>query len=94
MIYIDFYTPHAFSMNASGHGTYNEVVEKQPGSADFLTVYVNKSQLHAASPNTGTFNDGSVTITNEDQFNALIAKQTPVYKRQPIMSNTTITVNF
>jgi hypothetical protein len=94
VIYIDFYTPHAFTMDASGHGTYSEVVEKQPGSVDTLTVYVDESQLHAASPSTGTFGNGTLTITSEDQFNALIAKLKPTYKTQPIMSNTTVSVHF
>jgi hypothetical protein len=94
VIYIDFYTPHAFTMDASGHGTYSELVEKQSGSNDFLTVYVNTSQLHAASPHTGTVGDGTLTITTEDQFSALIAKLKPVYKIQQIMANTTISFGF
>ena len=94
VIYIDFYTPHAFTMGASGHGTYSEVVEKQPGSVDYLTVYVNTSQVHASSPATGTLNNGTLTITSEDQFNALIANLKPTYKRQQIMSNTTVSAGF
>jgi hypothetical protein len=94
VIYIDFYTPHAFTMDANRHGTYSEVVEKQSGSVDYLTVYVNTSQVHAASPATGTLNNGTLTTTNEDQFNALIANLKPNYKRQQIMSNTTVSAGF
>src|SRR5262249_10498920 len=35
-VYIEWYTPHAFQLNAAGHGTYTEVVQEQPGSGDFL----------------------------------------------------------
>jgi hypothetical protein len=94
VIYLDYYTPHAFTMNAQGHGTYTEIVEKQPGSNDFLTVYVNTSQLHAGSPQTGTLGDGSLAITNEDQFNALIGTAKPFYPTQQIVTDTTIAVGF
>jgi hypothetical protein len=94
VIYVDYYTPHAFTMDANGHGTYSEVVEKQSGSVDYLTVYVNSSQVHAASPATGTLNNGTLTINNEDQFNALIANLKPTYKRQQIMSDTTVAAGF
>jgi hypothetical protein len=60
---IEWYTPHAFTMSADGHGTYSEVVEEQPGSGDFLlgvgdylTVYVDTSLLHSKNPHVNTQN--------------------------------------
>src|SRR5262249_8307375 len=50
-IYITWYTPNAFTMDASGHGTYSMLVERQPGSKTALTVYVSTAQLHKTQPN-------------------------------------------
>jgi hypothetical protein len=98
-IYIEWYTPHAFTMDASGHGTYTELVEKQAGSADFLqgvgdylTVYVDTSQLHASHPQVG-----QITIGGADpdgQFAALIKGHTPLINNQQIQSNVTVSYDF
>jgi hypothetical protein len=63
IIDIEWYTPHAFTMDADGHGTYSELVEEQPGSGDFLlaagdylTVYVDTSQLQSKNPQVDTSN--------------------------------------
>ncbi|HEV2459513.1 MAG TPA: hypothetical protein VGS80_14240, partial [Ktedonobacterales bacterium] len=95
-IYIEWYTPNAFTIDASGHGTYTELVEKQAGSGDFLlgvgdylTVYVDTSQLHARNPNVST--DPIVTV---DDWNALIAGKKPFINHQQIQSNTTVTFGF
>jgi hypothetical protein len=64
-IYVEWYTPHAFTRGADGHGAYMMLVEKQPGtmvyragqeaSTTTLTVYVNVAAL------AGTSNSVSVT---------------------------------
>jgi hypothetical protein len=98
-VYIEWYTPHAFTMDASGHGTYTELVEKQPGSADFLvgsgnylTVYVDTSSLHAAHPQLGdvTYSNGDAT----DAFAALIQGEKPFINNQQITSNIQVSFGF
>ena len=91
-VYIEWYTPHAFTMDAHGHGTYTELVEKQPGSVDTVTVYVNTSQLHAQQPQLGdyTFAQGGDADT---AFAALIQGKKPVLDG-PLSSDTTVTANF
>ncbi len=98
-IYIEWYTPHAFTMDAAGHGTYSEVVEKQPGSADFLvgsgnylTVYMDTSQLHAAQPKLGdyTFTSDGATAG----FQALIQGKHPFISNQQITTNIEVSFNF
>ncbi|HKV84688.1 MAG TPA: DUF4012 domain-containing protein, partial [Ktedonobacterales bacterium] len=90
-IYIEWYTPHAFTMDAHGHGVYSEVVENQPGSVDTVTVYVDSSQLHAQQPQLGdyTFSQGGADAA----FAALIQGKKPVLDG-PLSSNTTINANF
>ncbi|HEX6797002.1 MAG TPA: DUF4012 domain-containing protein, partial [Ktedonobacterales bacterium] len=98
-IYIEWYTPHAFTIGADGHGTYTELVEKQPGSADFatgdvgdyLTVYVDTSLLHSKNGFTG-----DATITSNDQWAALIAgkKPLPQYNNMKLLENTLVSFSF
>ncbi len=97
-IYIEWYTPHAFTIGADGHGTYTELVEKQPGSADFatgvgdyLTVYVDTSLLHRRSGFTG-----DATITSTAQWAALIAgkKPLPQYNNMKLLENTVVSFSF
>lgn len=98
-IYITYYTPHAFTMDADGHGTYTELVEKQAGASDFLTgvgntltVYVDTSQLRAKHPNIGT----DPTINNETQWAALIQGKKPAkgYDKMKLLENTVVSVAF
>ena len=90
-IYIEWYTPHAFTMDAHGHGTYSELAEKQAGSVDSVTVYVDTSQLHAWQPQLGdyTFSQGGA----DDAFSALIQGKKPAYD-SALNSDTTISMNF
>ena len=97
-IYIEWYTPHAFTIGADGHGTYSELVEKQAGSADFatgvgdtLTVYVDTSLLHSKSGFSG-----NAAITSDAQWAALIAgkKPLPQYKDMKLLENTLVTFGF
>ena len=91
-IYLEWYTPHAFSMNADGHGTYSELVQEQPGSGDFLlgvgdylTVYVDTSQLHSKNPQVETSNVTQV-----------IGNLKPVhgFDHVPLDSDMTVSVSF
>ncbi|MFI5274687.1 MAG: DUF4012 domain-containing protein, partial [Ktedonobacterales bacterium] len=97
-IYIEWYTPHAFTLDAHGHGTYTELVEKEPGSADFatgvgnyLTVYVDTSLLHSHNGFTG-----DPTVTTLDQWNALIAGKHPLkaYNHMKLLENTVVSAGF
>jgi hypothetical protein len=97
-IYIEWYTPHAFTIGADGHGTYTELVEKQPGSADFatgvgdyLTVYVDTSLLHSKSGFTG-----DPTITANEQWAALIAGKKPLtgYNNMQLLQDTLVSFHF
>jgi hypothetical protein len=44
-IFLAWYTPNASTVDASGHGTYSELIEKQAGSVTNLTVYVTHGSL-------------------------------------------------
>ena len=100
-IYIEWYTPHAYTIGSNGHGTYSELVEKQPGSADFLvgpthpgdylTVYVDTSHVHG-----GSVDPSNAQITTADQFAALINGKKPVsgFNNAKLLSDLTVTVNF
>jgi hypothetical protein len=63
---IEWYTPNAWTPGANGHGTYSELVEKQPGTEDShgstvtVTVYVDTSQLRAAQPGAGDWTDSNL----------------------------------
>jgi hypothetical protein len=44
-IFLAWYTPNAYTVDGSGHGTYSELIEKQAGGATNLTVYVTRGSL-------------------------------------------------
>jgi Protein of unknown function (DUF4012) len=87
-IYIEWYTPHAFTRDANGHSTYTMTVEKQPGAVARLTVYID-NQINAKNPNTGP-----TQIADADTYTQLIGNKKPVINNQPIESNTTVTFGF
>ena len=102
-IYISWYTPHAFSIGADGHGTYSELVEKQAGSADFLngvgdylTVYVDTSHLKSANGNVSNAVIGTNGADAEAQWSALLQGKKPIsgYLNMQIQDNITVTYNF
>ncbi|HET9110921.1 MAG TPA: DUF4012 domain-containing protein [Ktedonobacterales bacterium] len=81
-IFLSWYTPHAYTVDASGHGTYSELVEKQAGDQPNLTVYVTRGNL-----------TGPQQITDLDTFNGLTAKAQKVYSG-PLAKNTLVSYNF
>ncbi len=109
-VYIEWYTPHAFTMDANGHGAYSEVVEKEPGSADFLlnagnylTVYVDMSQLHSSHPNTNTiivpapvFDHSSESFVDSGVFQQIIGNLQPIsgFDNARLDSDMTVSVSF
>jgi|GEM_PF-1182435 hypothetical protein len=113
-IYVEWYTPHAFTMDANGHGTYSEVVEKEPGSGDFvlkqgaggiglgdyLTVYVDTSQVHSSHPNANTTIVPGSPSDNPDigaaTFQQIIGHLKPVsgFNNTQLDSNLTVSVSF
>jgi Protein of unknown function (DUF4012) len=100
-IYVTWLTPQAFSLDATGHGTYTELVEKQPGSSDHLRVYVVTSALTSTSP-AATSNILLAraqrlatldTSTREARYAALLASAHPIYDA-PLLEDTTITYHI
>jgi len=81
-IFLSWYTPHAYTVDASGHGTYSELVEKQSGDQPNLTVYVTRGNLN-----------GPQQITDLDTFNSLTAKAQKVYSGL-LAKNTLVSYNF
>ena len=97
-IYIEWYTPHAAQMTASGHGTYTELVQEQPGSGDFLlgvgdylTVYVDTSQVHRPTPRTGP-----LSVSDPATFQQLIGTLEPVsgFNQVRLDRDLTLSVSF
>jgi hypothetical protein len=97
-IYLEWYTPHAFTPQADGHGTYSEVVEEQPGSGDFLlgigdrlTVYVDTSQLHSTKPTLDT-----TPVIDDTTFGQWTANLQPVsgFSHVRLDQNLTVSVSF
>jgi hypothetical protein len=97
-IYLEWYTPHAFTPRADGHGTYSEIVEEQPGSGDFLlgigdylTVYVDTSQLHTAPTPLNT-----TPVTTDPAFLQWTANLQPVrgFNQVPLDQDKTVSVSF
>jgi hypothetical protein len=94
-IYLEWYTPHAFTMDADGHGTYSELVEKEPGSGDFLlgsgdylSVYVDTSQLHSKNPQLGL-----IHVTGALDFQQVIGNLQPVKGFNGVELNSDLTVS-
>jgi hypothetical protein len=97
-IHLEWYTPHAFTPQADGHGTYSEVVQEQPGSGDFLlgigdflTVYVDTSQLHTATPTVDT-----TPVTDATGFAQWTGTLSPVhgFNQVPLDQDMTVSVSF
>jgi hypothetical protein len=82
-IFLSWYTPHAYTLDASGHGTYSEVVEKQPGDEPTLSVYVTR----------GSSISGPQQITDLSTFNGLTAKAQRVFSGT-LAKNTTVSYSF
>ncbi|MGO8946545.1 MAG: hypothetical protein ACLQUY_02545, partial [Ktedonobacterales bacterium] len=97
-IYIEWYTPNAFTMNSAGHGTYSELVQEEPGSGDFLlgvgdylTVYVDTSQLHNPDLQVDT-----TPVSDSTTFQQLYANLKPVsgFNGVRLDSDMTVSANF
>lgn len=97
-IYITWYTPHAVALTASGHGTYTELVQKQPGSNDSLTVYV---AALAASGAAEQAQQVAIELTNPVLnaaeraaiFASVVSSARRIYAA-PLARDTTINVRF
>ena len=85
-------------MNAEGHGTYSELVEKEPGSSDFLlgvgdylTVYVDTSQIHTSQPQLGL-----IHVTDAQDYQQVIGNLHPVkgFNGVELNSDLTVSVSF
>ncbi|HEY7850177.1 MAG TPA: hypothetical protein VIC27_08940, partial [Ktedonobacterales bacterium] len=82
-IFLSWYTPHAYAVDASGHGTYSELVEKQPGDSPTLSVYVTRASSISGPPN----------ITDLNTFNGLTAKAQKVFSG-PLAKNQVVSYSF
>ena len=68
-IFLSWYTPHAYTVDASGHGTYSELIEKQPGDTPHLSVYVTRASSIS----------GPQTVTDVGTFNSLLSGAKKVF---------------
>ena len=81
-IFITWYTPHAYTRNANGHGVYSELVERQAGSVDTLQVYIaNGSQTPTS------------VVSDPASYAALLQHAKLIYNHS-LDTNTTITYAF
>lgn len=97
-IYISWYTPNAFAPQTNGHGSYTEVVEHQAGNPQWLTVYVDTSQLQTASPALASTTPdmiiaGSTPKARNSAFALLVAHTTKVFD-QALTQDQTVMFNF
>lgn len=81
-IFISWYTPHAYTVGANGHGTYTELVEKQAGDQPQLSVYVTRGNL-----------DGPQVVTDLGTFSSLIANAQKVFGG-PLSKNELVSYSF
>lgn len=81
-IFISWYTPHAYTANASGHGTWSELVERQAGSNSQLTVYIANGH-----------NIANQIITDPNTFASELQNAKKIYD-QPLATNITVTYAF
>jgi hypothetical protein len=90
-INIEWYTPNAWAPSGNGHGTYTEIVQKQPGtesatgSVVHVTVYVDSSQLAAAQQ--------SVDWTDPGLRTSALQHAKKVFD-QPLEADTPISYSF
>ncbi|HEX6123660.1 MAG TPA: DUF4012 domain-containing protein, partial [Ktedonobacterales bacterium] len=97
-IYVTWLTPHAFTLDANGHGTYTELVEKQPGSVNHLRVYISTSALSGLAAPSALQRQAARLATlsapqREARFAALLLSASPVYDA-PLLTDTTITYHI
>lgn len=81
-IFLSWYTPHAYTVDASGHGTYTELVEKQAGDQPTLAVYVTRGNI-----------SGPQQITDLGTFNNLTAKAQQAFKG-PLTQNQVVSYSW
>jgi hypothetical protein len=81
-IFLSWYTPHAYTVDGSGHGTYSELVEKQAGDQPSLAVYVTRGNI-----------TGPQQITDLNTFNSLTTKAQKVYSG-PLAKNQVVSYSF
>ena len=82
-VFLSWYTPHAYSIDASGHGAYTELVEKQAGDQPSLAVYVTRASAIS----------GPAVITDLATFNSLTANAKSVFNG-PLVNNQIISYSF
>ncbi|HEX9036665.1 MAG TPA: DUF4012 domain-containing protein [Ktedonobacterales bacterium] len=81
-IFLSWYTPNAYTVDATGHGTYTELVEKQAGDFPHLTVYVSRGTL-----------SGAQVVSDMATFNALTAHAKKVFDNS-LAQNQIISYSF
>ncbi|HLY31663.1 MAG TPA: hypothetical protein VKQ36_11580, partial [Ktedonobacterales bacterium] len=81
-IFLAWYTPHAYTTDAQGHIHYSELIERQPGANDTLTVYITRA--NSAS---------SAVVTDPATFASLLQGAKKIYD-QPLDTNTSLTYTF
>jgi hypothetical protein len=81
-IFLSWYSPHAYTVDASGHGHYSELVEKQAGDQPTLAVYVTRGDI-----------SGPQQITDLGTFNNLTAKAQQAFKG-PLTQNQVVSYSW
>jgi hypothetical protein len=89
-IYITWLTPGAVHLDVHGHGTYHELVEKQPGSSADLSVYMLSSSVASENLLLSASSLATDSVARDAAFEALVASATRVYSG-PLTESTTIT---
>jgi hypothetical protein len=96
-LYLSWLTPHAFTLDAKGHGTYSELVEKQPGSVDHLTAYISTGALSTSAPSDVLAQAQQLSAmdaaTRDVTYEAQLASAHQVFDA-PLAQDTTITYHI
>ncbi len=87
-IYISWRTPHAYTSSASGHGTYTELVQKQPG-----TTVVGSTGETSQVRLTVFVSTNISTATDDLSYAALVAGARQIYD-SPLTTDTSVTYHF
>jgi hypothetical protein len=107
-VYLSWYTPNAYTRDASGHGAYSLLVQKQAGTQSYLngqstssttvTVYVDTSHIEGKQQDTQTSDPviGGDTTQQRDAAFAKLVQQAGLLKAfdGPLASDTPIAVGF
>jgi hypothetical protein len=73
-VFLSWTTPHAYTPDSGGHGSWSELVEKQPGDMPTLAVYVTRGSVSGAPVATSLAAFTSLTASAQKVFSGTLAK--------------------